>query len=86
MREVAVKDENGLGAEVLASLNDSGYAALSYVDSRVSGDGEVVLEGSVPTYHLKQLAQAVAQRVAGVRRIENRLAVCWSGEFARAAK
>ncbi|HYO24454.1 MAG TPA: BON domain-containing protein [Lacipirellulaceae bacterium] len=59
---------------VAASLIRSGYAALSFVGCDVRG-AKVVLQGSVPSYHLKQMAQAAAQRVAGVARVENRLAV-----------
>lgn len=63
-----------LVAAVTASLAASGYSALGCVECQVRDDA-VVLEGSVPSYHLKQLAQTFAQRVAGVGLIVNRLAV-----------
>src|SRR5688500_8887883 len=59
---------------VLESLVRSGYAALNLVTCEVHGS-RVVLEGSVPSYHLKQLAQVVALKVDGVARLENRLRV-----------
>jgi osmotically-inducible protein OsmY len=73
-----------LAEAVTASLTDSGYAALCGVECQVRDDA-VVLEGSVPSYHLKQLAQTFAQRVAGVGRIVNRLAVARPGEVLRTA-
>ena len=59
---------------VLAALFRSGYASLYCVACEVD-DNQVILHGSVPSYHLKQLAQVFAQRVDGVERIENRLKV-----------
>lgn len=85
MCEMASRGGRRLEAEVSASLHGSGYAALSFVSCRAPDDGQVVLEGSVPTYYLKQMAQAFAQRVAGVQRIENRLAVR-RAELARAPR
>jgi osmotically-inducible protein OsmY len=74
-----------LAEAVTASLTDSGYVDLICVECKVRDD-EVVLEGSVPSYHLKQLAQTFAQRVAGVGRIVNRLAVSRPGEVLRSAR
>jgi osmotically-inducible protein OsmY len=68
-----------------ASLHQSGYAALAFVACHVQGDA-IVLDGSVPTYHLKQLAQAIVRRVDGVRRIDNRLEVRRPGESPRALR
>jgi osmotically-inducible protein OsmY len=75
----------GLAEAVTASLTDSGYADLSCVDCQVLDDA-IVLEGSVPSYHLKQLAQTFAGRVAGVGRIVNRLAVSRPSEVLRTAQ
>ena len=50
------------------------YAALASIGCEVQG-GRVTLVGAVPTYHLKQLAQVFAKRVAGVGLIQNRIAV-----------
>ncbi len=59
-----------------ASLGQSGYAALSYICCDVHGD-HVTLQGRLPTYHLKQLAQECVQRVVGVGRVVNEIAVGW---------
>jgi osmotically-inducible protein OsmY len=63
-----------LRARVRASLECSGYSSLAWVSCDVRGN-EVILHGSVPSYHLKQLAQVFAQRVDGVERIQNCLKV-----------
>jgi osmotically-inducible protein OsmY len=64
--------------ELMSVVSDALFAArnvdLAFVDFGVSGDC-VVLYGSVPSYRLKQLAQVVVMRVAGVGRVENRLVV-----------
>lgn len=59
---------------VTAALLQSGYAALSFIGCDVE-QNRVILRGSVPSYHLKQQAQACAQRVEGIGAIENRLVV-----------
>lgn len=80
----ADRTHRDLKAAAASSLFQSGYAALTSVGCEVRGD-RVILHGSVPTYHLKQLAQAFVQRVAGVTRVENHLAVRRSGEALRAS-
>jgi osmotically-inducible protein OsmY len=65
-----------------AALRRSGYAALAFVTCDVQ-EGEIVLEGCVPTYHLKQLAQAFVRRAAGDARLDNRLAVRGADETTR---
>ena len=75
---------DALAAAAAGSLQESGYAALCFVGCQAHGD-RIVLNGSVPNYHLKQLAQAIVQRVSGVRRVDNRLAVRWPGEALRAS-
>ena len=52
----------------------SGYAALYFVNCQVVGR-QLVLSGQVPSYHLKQLAQVLAQRVDGIEQIDNCLEV-----------
>jgi osmotically-inducible protein OsmY len=63
-----------LQARVVDSLVNSGYAALALVGCDVD-QSRVILHGSVPSYHLKQLAQVFAQRVEGIGRIDNLLEV-----------
>jgi hypothetical protein len=63
-----------LRRSVLNSLLRSGYAPLNFIACEICGN-RVILEGIVPSYHLKQLAQVYAQKVDGVGRVENRLVV-----------
>lgn len=63
-----------LRRRVVASLSSVGYAALSRIDCEVDY-GRIILAGSVSSYHLKQMAQVAALRVAGVHRVENRVVV-----------
>jgi hypothetical protein len=63
-----------LKARVVAALLQSGYAALDFIGCDVEPN-RVILYGTVPSYHMKQLAQVFVQRVDGVGRVENRLAV-----------
>jgi osmotically-inducible protein OsmY len=67
-------DKSAIPARVEMSLRTTGYLALRnvHVSSIPSG---VQLKGTVSTYHLKQLAQATALRVPGVREVRNELAV-----------
>jgi hypothetical protein len=69
-----------LESRVLASLIDSGYAALRLIGCDVDHN-QVILRGIVPSYHLKQLAQVCALRVEGVGRIHNRLEVRGRGSY-----
>jgi hypothetical protein len=64
----------GIGREVEGRLRRSGYLALTDVACYVR-DGVVYLRGRVPSYYLKQLAQAGAGEVEGVRRVVNRIEV-----------
>jgi osmotically-inducible protein OsmY len=59
---------------VAARLRRSGYQFLRAVKCEVR-DGVTVLSGTVPTFHLKQVAQALASHTPGVRQIDNRLHV-----------
>lgn len=59
---------------VAARLRRSGYPYLCSIKCDVR-DGVVVLSGTLPTYHLKQLAQSLALHTPGVREIENRVHV-----------
>ena len=57
-----------------AALRRSAYCELQNVSCDFSG-GILTLQGRVPTYHLKQLAQASVAEVPGVVEIHNRLEV-----------
>jgi osmotically-inducible protein OsmY len=74
-----VDDPAGL---VAARLRRSGYPFLRSVHCEVRED-VMVLSGTVPTFHLKQIAQELAVHTPGVRQIENRLHVTSSTFRAR---
>ncbi|HTI51363.1 MAG TPA: BON domain-containing protein [Planctomycetaceae bacterium] len=63
-----------MAEEIGRALRGTGYPALRAVEVQ-SCEGVVALWGCVPTYHQKQMAQAVAQRVAVGCRIENQIEV-----------
>jgi osmotically-inducible protein OsmY len=56
------------------TLRQSSYVSLRDL-SAAEVDGMLVLTGEVPNYHMKQLAQVIAQRVEGVRHLDNRTQV-----------
>lgn len=56
------------------ALRSSGYLALRQVEVELSA-GVVILWGRVPSYHQKQFAQSIVQRVAGVQSVANGLDV-----------
>lgn len=70
----AARNNEQLELRVQHALNGTGQAPLRQV-RLTSDNGRVVLNGSVPTYYLKQLAQATAMSIEGVRSLENNLAV-----------
>lgn len=59
---------------VRSGLQKSGYRSLSNLDCFVQA-GEVVLSGVVPTYFMKQLAQAIVLRIGQVKAMKNHLEV-----------
>jgi osmotically-inducible protein OsmY len=64
-----------------SELGSAVQAALASRDGRLRNIrvaaqfGQVVLEGEVPTYYAKQVAQHAAMSVAGVARVYNELVV-----------
>lgn len=69
-----VPDRIGPGSAVEQRLGSSGYLALRRV--RCECDGDVLsLRGCVPSYFLKQVAQAIAGDTAGIRRVDNQIQV-----------
>jgi len=62
--------------QVQGALTSSPY--LSAKKFRIeAADGLVRLEGTVSSFHQKQMAQELVRRVDGVERIENQLQVSW---------
>jgi osmotically-inducible protein OsmY len=60
------------------ALRNSPYLALRNVACDCH-DGVLTLRGCVPTYYLKQVAQAAAARVDGVRQVVNEIEVLCGG-------
>jgi osmotically-inducible protein OsmY len=63
-----------------AALRRSAYVELRNVSCDFSG-GVLTLQGRVPTYYLKQLAQASVADVPGVVEIHNRVEVAMAREL-----
>lgn len=63
-----------LASRISEVLQASGYAVLRSVKVEYDED-VVVLRGRVPTFYLKQVAQAVASKVPGVDLLVNHLCV-----------
>jgi osmotically-inducible protein OsmY len=55
-------------------LEQSNYLALRRLRCEFH-DGRLVLNGRVPTYYLKQVAQTIVRQLPAVRRIDNRVDV-----------
>lgn len=70
----AVSCDAVLCDDVGSALRATGRVDLQHVEISAQS-GEVCLKGRVPTYYLKQLAQATTQQVAGVRTVENAVEV-----------
>jgi osmotically-inducible protein OsmY len=66
--------EERVRAVAEARLQESAYAALRGVCCEFS-EGVLTLRGLVPRYYIKQLAQHLVGRVAGVVEIDNQLEV-----------
>lgn len=58
----------------VSMLKSSGYSPVAKLACRVD-QGVVELAGVVPTFHMKQVAQAVVQRLDAIRGIRNRVQV-----------
>jgi osmotically-inducible protein OsmY len=59
-----------LAERVERALHATGFAPLRAVEVSVTGEF-VILRGRVPSYYMKQLAQAVAMEVEGIRELRN---------------
>lgn len=69
-------DDLRINQAVESALQSCEHRALADVEC-VVGNGVVVLTGTVPTYYLKQLAQAIVLRQVNVRAVENGVHVEW---------
>lgn len=64
-----------LRARVDQALCATGHIRLRHLSVRVR-DGHAVLEGRVPSWYSKQLAQTAALSVPGIHSLSNELNVC----------
>lgn len=77
-QELSPRDDDALLVQaVVQVLRGTGHSPLREVDVEICGQ-VVILWGRVPSYYLKQLAQALAQRVPGVHSVANGLEVICS--------
>lgn len=72
----ALAEQIAEGAE--NCLRHNSYLALKNVQCECA-EGVLTLRGCLPTYYLKQMAQAVVARLEGVHRIVNEIEVVASG-------
>ncbi|MFO0845264.1 MAG: BON domain-containing protein [Gemmataceae bacterium] len=72
--EPAPGRDDHLVSTALARLRSSGYPLLAKLRCEVA-DGVVTVFGSVPTFHLKQMAQAVLIKSGSFRAVKNAVEV-----------
>lgn len=65
---------NALRHRVKAAYLALGYPQLTNVDCEIDGS-TTHLTGSLGSFHLKQLAQAIAIKVPGVLKVDNKIEV-----------
>jgi osmotically-inducible protein OsmY len=63
-----------LAERIERALRATGYSALRDIKITVHIQ-VVILEGRVPSFHMKQIAQSLAQSVPGTTRVQNDLKV-----------
>lgn len=68
------REDLRLAEQVERALHVTGYPPLRAVEACVSGR-LVILQGRVPSYYMKQIAQASALKVLGVHQLRNDLEV-----------
>jgi len=70
----ALLDNPSLGERAEARLRANAYLALKNISCEFH-EGVLTLRGCLPSYYLKQVAQAAVVGVEGVFRIDNRIEV-----------
>ena len=68
---------DGISESAQGRLKGSAYFALRDIDC-VHQDGVLTLRGHLPSYYLKQMAQASVSDIAGVRAVANCIKVTTS--------
>jgi len=72
----ASAEDRRLLSHARVALQNSGYPSLGRLDCQVR-QGIVSIDGVLPSFYLKQVAQEVLSRLAGVLGIRNLVAVEW---------
>jgi osmotically-inducible protein OsmY len=72
---VEMTSSSALRDRIDRALGTSGYLPLRNIRV-IAEEGRVSLVGRVPTYHMKQIAQATVLSVDGIDAVENDLIVC----------
>lgn len=67
-------DHERVAGNLRRNLSCLGYAQLNNIHCIVEGD-ELVLTGELDSFYLKQVAQAVALKLPGVRNVINEIVV-----------
>ena len=70
----ARRAQAALERKIAVVMHDAPYPALRHI-SCVLDDGVLTLQGRVPSYYLKQIAQTLVRPLEGVRVIHNELDV-----------
>lgn len=70
----AMTRDERLQNSVISELHASAYRPIQTIECHVHED-LVILSGRVPSFYIKQVAQTVVMKIAGVKSIENRLRV-----------
>ncbi|MDG1872629.1 MAG: BON domain-containing protein [Mariniblastus sp.] len=74
---LAFENDARVARRVKVSLQGLGYPQLSALTCESEGS-TVVIKGELGSYYLAQLAQTIAAKVPGVRRVINQVNVCLS--------
>jgi len=75
LTSLAITDQQpGLGERAEARLRSNSYLALKNISCEARGR-LLILRGCLPSYYLKQVAQAVVAQIDGVERIDNLIEV-----------
>ena len=72
--ETTLNFDSAVETQAQELLGQSNYLALRRLRCEFH-DGSLVLNGRVPTFYLKQMAQTVVRQLPAVRRIDNRIDV-----------
>jgi osmotically-inducible protein OsmY len=73
-QSAGTSEDQRIAAELLVRIRESPYAAIRQLSCDFQ-EGVAILCGAVPTYHSRQIAISLAQGVAGVQMLDDRIQV-----------